>query len=331
MAEEQTKVGILLGTRGLVMRAQQEGTPLDASPVLRLAERAEAAGLDSVWVGDTLTAKPRLEPVSVLAAISAVTSRVGLGTAVLLPALRHPVTMAHSLATVDILSQGRVVVAAGAGGAFTPDQIEEWHAAGVDPKTRGGRLTETVQIMKRLWTEDGISHDGRYFKLNNVTLEPKPVRPGGIPVLLGCHHRTGSDAQYRRAARHADGIMGITDSPEKYAQVVSTVEELAAAEGRDPAALQRVFYLTVNINRDAGAAEAEAHDFLMRYYHVEHWGDRWGPWGGPELVAQRMSDYAQVGVGHLVVRFASWDQPAQLDAFIRDVLPSFRAAEAKGF
>ncbi len=330
MAEGQTKIGVLLGTRGMVMRAQREGVPVDPSALLRMAEEAEAGGVDSVWVGDSLVSKPRLEPVATLGALAARTSRVRLGTAVLLPALRHPVTLAHSLATVDILSQGRLVVAAGAGGAFTPDQREDWYAAGATPESRTGRLIETVQILKRLWSEERVSFEGRHFHLNEVTLHPRPVQPGGVPILLACHHRTGADAQYRRAARFADGIMGITDSPEEYAQVIRRVEEMAIEEGRDPGVLERAFYLTVNIGGDAVAAAAEARDFLMQYYRVEHWGDRWGPWGAPEAVAGSMAEYARAGAGHLVVRFASWDQPAQLRLFLQEVLPAFRAVEAGG-
>ena len=325
MADRTTKIGILLGTRGLVMRAQREGRHPDADGVLELAQRAEAAGLDSVWVGDSLVSKPRLEPVAVMAALAARTSRVKIGTAVLLAANRSPVPLAHSLATVDVLSHGRVVVAAGVGGAFTPEQARDFTAADVDPATRAGRLTETVRIMKRLWTEEHVTFDGRHFHLDDVTLHPRPVQEGGIPLLLATHFRTGSEGQARRAARYSDGIIAITDSPEEYARTVAKVEELALFEGRDPARLQRAYYLTVHIDDDAAAARAQADDFLMAYYGVNHWGDSWGPWGPATLVAQRMRAFAQAGADHLIVRFASWDQLAQWERFEAEVLPAFRA------
>ena len=316
---------MLLPTRGPLLAARRSGRPVDGQVALRLAEHAEAAGLDSVWVGDSMVSKPRLEPVAMMAALAARTSRVRIGTAVLLPALRHPVTLAHSLATVDVLSGGRLVVAAGVGGAFTPEQLGDWLAAGVPSSGRTPRLMEALQLMKLLWAEEHVSFHGEHFTLEDVTLEPKPLQPGGIPVLLACHHRTGSDAQYRRAARYADGIIGITDSPDEYAQVVRRVDRLAAEAGRDPGELERAFYMTVNIGPDAQAAADEADDFLMAYYGVRHWGDRWGPWGTPEAVAARMAAYAQAGAGHLIVRFASWDQEAQLQRFAQDVLPAFRA------
>ena len=117
-----TKLGVLLPTRGLLLA---DPAPGSARLVLDMAQRAEEAGLDSVWVGDSLTAKPRLEPLAVLSAVAARTSRVRLGTAVLLAALRHPVLLAQTFATVDLISEGRLVIAAGVGGAFNDAQVHE--------------------------------------------------------------------------------------------------------------------------------------------------------------------------------------------------------------
>ena len=319
------KVGVLLATRGLVMRAQREGGAADAGLFLELAERAEVEGLDSVWVGDSLVSKPRLEPVAALAAIAARTSRMRLGAAVMLPAIRHPVPLAHSLATVDVLARGRLTIGAGVGGAFTAEQEQDWTAVGVEPRTRASRLTETVRIMKRLWTEDEVSFAGRHFQLEGVTLYPKPVQQGGVPLLLAVHHRTGSEAQYQRAARYADGIIGITDGPDAFAEVSRRVMMLAAEEGRDASAMERVFYMTVHIDDDPNVALAGAEDFLTAYYGVRHWGDRWGPWGSATETASRMREYADAGVQHLVVRFAAWDQRTQFERFVREALPAFRA------
>ena len=122
------RVGFLLPTRGLLLA---EDRPQSADRIIDLACRAEEAGLDSVWVGDSLTAKPRLEPLTALAAVAARTSRVRLGTAVLLMALRHPVLLAQTLGTVDLISRGRLIIAAGVGGAFNEEQEAEWQAAGV--------------------------------------------------------------------------------------------------------------------------------------------------------------------------------------------------------
>ena len=135
------KIGILLPTRGLLLRGQQ---PQNIDRLFGLAGTVEQAGLDSVWVGDSLMAKPRMEPLSILSALAARTTRVRLGTAVLLPALRHPVLLAQSLATVDLISGGRLVIGAGVGGAFNSDQKREWVAAGVSAEGRGHRCEEII-------------------------------------------------------------------------------------------------------------------------------------------------------------------------------------------
>jgi alkanesulfonate monooxygenase SsuD/methylene tetrahydromethanopterin reductase-like flavin-dependent oxidoreductase (luciferase family) len=327
MLHPPTRIGVLIDTRGLVMQAMRRHRAPDASEMLAMAARAEAARLDSVWVGDSLVSKPRFEPVAALSAIAARTSRVRLGTAVMLPVIRPVVPLAHSLATLDVISNGRVIVGAGVGGAFTPDQQKDYRAAGVAPETRAGRLGEMVHVMKRLWTDEHVTFTGTHVKVDDVTLYPRPVQAGGIPILLGAHHRTGSVRQYERAARYADGIIGISDSPDQWADVIKRVEDAAAAEGRDPSILDRAFYLTVNINADRSAAQAEADDFLMSYYGVRHWEGRWGPWGAAEEIADRMAAYARAGARHLIVRFASWTQPAQLEAFVEQVVPAFRARE----
>ena len=117
MAPARVKLGILLPTRGLLLRP----TPAcDAELVIGLARKVEAAGLDSVWVGDSLIAKPRLEPLATLAAVAACTERVRLGTAVLLAALRHPVLLAQTMATVDLISKGRLVIGPKRAAMFLP-------------------------------------------------------------------------------------------------------------------------------------------------------------------------------------------------------------------
>ena len=112
---------------------------------MEIAETVENANLDSVWVGDSLTAKPRLEPLSVLAAIATRTKRVRIGTAVMLGALRHPVLLAHSAATVDFMSGGRLVLGLGIGGAFNKAQQQEWKNAGIDPVSRSTRFEEVTK------------------------------------------------------------------------------------------------------------------------------------------------------------------------------------------
>ena len=315
------KIGYLLPTRGLLLA---EDRPQSADRILNLACRAEEAGLDSVWVGDSLTAKPRLEPLSVLAAVAARTERVRLGTSVLLMALRHPVLLAQTMGTVDLISRGRLMIAAGVGGAFNEEQEAEWRNAGVSARRRASRLEEMVEIIKGVGRGNAIDYSGRHFDLDAVTVKPWPVQPDGVPILLACHWRARArDAQIDRAARLADGVMSISDTPEEHAMVIDAVKSRAAELGRDPESLETVMYLTVNMDTDLARAEAESERFLLGYYGAEIWGDRWGPFGGPERVKERIAEYFEAGADTVVVRFASFEPEQQLSSFLEQVAPDF--------
>ena len=313
--------GILLPTRGLLMQGDQ---PKNIDKILDMAETAEQAGIESVWVGDSLTAKPRLEPLTVLAAVAARTHRVRLGTAVMLGALRHPVLLAHAAATVDLISEGRLVLGMGVGGAFNDAQRQEWKNAGVDPSTRASRFEEVVQILKRLTSGERVTHEGRHFQMEDVAIAPVSPNEGGTRVLIASHWRADRDRQFERAARLGDGIISISDYPEEFSQVNERVKFHAEAAGRDYEAMERVFYMTVNLASDSQAATDEADRFLKLYYGMNIWGDRWGPFGAPELFIERIRRYQEGGAQTIVVRFASFEQEKQLDTFLSDVAPAFQ-------
>ena len=185
---EPVRFGILLPTRRLVMEG---GRPGQFKEIVSLAQTAEQAGLDSVWVGDSLTAKPRLEPLSTLTAVAMETERVRLGTAVLLPALRYPVHLAHQAATVDFISDGRLILGAGVGGAFNEAQRTEWSHAGVNLRTRASRFEEVVEIVKRLTSGETLDFDGEHFSLEGASIAPKSPQDGGVPFLIASHWRAG--------------------------------------------------------------------------------------------------------------------------------------------
>lgn len=313
------RLGVLLPTRGLIMAENQ---PRNADAILSMAEAAEQSGLDSVWVGDSLTAKPRLEPLTTLAAIAARTRRVRLGTAVLLAALRHPVLLAHAVGTLDLISEGRTVLAVGVGGAFNEEQRREWRDAGVDPSSRASRLEEVVEILKRLTKGEEVRHRGRHFNLDSVKIEPRSPQPDGVPILIACHWRAGREAQFSRAARLGDGYISISDHPEEYAEVSERVRSYAIEAGRDFDRMEAAFYLTVNLERDERRAAEEADEYLRLYYGMNIWGERWGPYGPPEWTVERMRRYADAGAGTIVVRFASFQQERQLEVFLTEVVPA---------
>ena len=135
-------IGYLLPTRESVM----EGRP-EAAPLLKLAERAEGLGYDSVWVGDSLLARPRHEPITLLSGVAGRTNRVQLGTAILIPALRNPVVMAHQVATLDQVSDGRTIIGVGIA-ADVSNVRQEFISAGVPWDKRVGRMLEGLRLCR---------------------------------------------------------------------------------------------------------------------------------------------------------------------------------------
>ncbi len=172
------KLGYLLPTRERIM----EGEPTTGA-MLDLAARAEALGYDSIWVGDSLLARPRHEPLTLLAGVAGRVPRVMLGTAVLLPALRNPVLLAHQVATLDQVSEGRFILGVGIA-RDVPNVRAEFAAAGVPFEKRVGRMMEGLRLCRALWTGEPVEWDGRW-PVHGSVLAPTPYRAGGPPIWIG--------------------------------------------------------------------------------------------------------------------------------------------------
>ena len=169
----------------------------------QMAETAERLGYDSVWVGDSITSKPRLEPLSVMAALAARTHRVKIGTAVMLNALRHPVHLAHATASIDVISGGRVVLGVGAGRSNNQMFIDEHAAVGVPIEERASRMEENINVMRALWTQDHVESSGEFYPVHDVTLEPKPNQPI-IPIWISSNW---VQRGLKRVAEMGDGAL----------------------------------------------------------------------------------------------------------------------------
>jgi len=173
-----------------------------------LARKAEKLGYHSIWLSERVVIpldephpyEQSIDPWIGLAFVAAATDRLALGTTVSQIALRNPVLMARELATLDVLSRGRLIVGAGAGWVKA-----EFAATGVDYNTRGGRLSEFVQVLKRLWTAPEQGWEGKFFQVPPLGIV-RPYTPGGPPVFLGATSLSG----FRRAARYADGFIAVT-------------------------------------------------------------------------------------------------------------------------
>lgn len=290
------KIGYLLPTREQIMAGQPE-----TRGMLDLATRAEALGFDAIWAGDSLTARPRHEPLSLLAAVAARVPRVDLGTAVLLPALRNPVLLAHQAATIDQISEGRLILGVGIA-RDVPSIRAEFTAAGVPFERRVGRMIEGLTLARALWRGEPIDHEG-FWSLKAQAIGPTPFRPGGPPLWIA-----GSLPQsLERAGKFFDGWLPNSGRPEQWGRQWQEVQAIARANGRDPGKLTGAMYLTLSVDEDVAAADARLDSYLEQYYGLPAAGLRKRQEcfaGPPSAVAEYLSGYARAGASHLVLRFA---------------------------
>jgi alkanesulfonate monooxygenase SsuD/methylene tetrahydromethanopterin reductase-like flavin-dependent oxidoreductase (luciferase family) len=284
----------------------------DPSSLYQIAERAEALGFHSVWVGDSLTARPRIDALTTLAAVGARTQRVRLGTAIFLAALRNPILLAYQLASLDWITGGRVDLGVGYGRPKEPAAEHEFDILGLDPNARMKMSEELVHIMRRLWRENDVSYDGKFTRFEHVTIEPKPAQPGGVPIWLASN---SVEPGLKRVGRLADAWINNIKSPELFGECWQKIRNYAADAGRDPNSIHPGIYFTLA----AGGQDAvvEGQTFLAQYYNRSYEAVAnamlcvTGSWNA---VIDWIEKYIQAGAGTVVLRFAATNQLATLEA-----------------
>ena len=228
--------------------------------VVRLSRAAEAAGFDSLWAGDHVSFYvPILESMTLLSFVAGATERVKLGTSVYLLPLRHPTIAAKVASTLDVLTNGRFVFGIGVGGEFPPEFV----ASGVPVSERGSRTDEAIAVVRRLFTEDGVTHDGRHFQFGPVSLDPKPVRPGGPPIVVGGR----KPPALRRAGRLGDGYISHMCAAETYAQNLDVIRGHATEAGRKDVPFTTAAFLFTILDDDYDAALDRAANLLQMIYN----------------------------------------------------------------
>jgi len=278
VASQGLQIGLLLPSREALLWAES-----DLSVVIDAARHAEKAGFDSLWVGDSLLARPRGEPLTMLAGVAGATTRVQLGTAVLLPLLRHPLTLAHQLATLDRISRGRLIVGVGPG-ADLPGTHAELAAVGVPSDRRVNAMLSAIERCRRLWRNEEAG----------MELDPRPLRPGGPPIWLG----GGGPRMLRLAGTVFDGWLPLSPTPDDFASGLRSVREAAEKAGRDPDSVAIGAYLTIAVADDRGEAAKLIDAYIRAYYGVPAEVIA----RGMESAAEWVAAYAAEGARHIVVR-----------------------------
>jgi alkanesulfonate monooxygenase SsuD/methylene tetrahydromethanopterin reductase-like flavin-dependent oxidoreductase (luciferase family) len=314
------QIGILLPTREQAINGTHA-----VAPLLDFARNAENLGFDSLWAGDSLTARPRLDPLIVLSAAAAVTRHITIGTAALTPALRHPLIGANMAASLSHVGAGRLILGLGSGFPMAETE-EEFASVGASFQGRVGRLDEITELWRTAWRsgEEGEPADfqGRYWQTENLDRLPSPAVPGGPPLWLA-----GSDTPrvIARVAARYDGWLPFLPDVDAYARARRRIAELAAEAGRT---VTPALYATVTVNSDERAARAELEHYISHYYSrsLEQMSSIQAyAWGSAEKCAEWLSGYVRAGARHLVIRIGSLDFEPQLKEIAEVLLPAVRA------
>jgi alkanesulfonate monooxygenase SsuD/methylene tetrahydromethanopterin reductase-like flavin-dependent oxidoreductase (luciferase family) len=279
----------------------------------RLVELTEQAGLDHLAVGDHVSFYGGLGFDGLLSAASvlACSDRLSTNTGVYLLPLRHPVLVARQLADLALVAPGRLTFGVGIGGE-DPHEVE---VCGVDPTTRGRRMDECIRILRGLLTGEAVDHDSEFFHLDDARIVPAPAQP--IPIVVGGR----SDAAISRAGRLGDGWFGIWVSASRYGQVVTQVQEAAAAADREDVPSQHALNVWCGVGNTSDEARSHVAPAMQAFYQLPYERfEKWSPAGTPEQIAEFLLPYAAAGCStfNLILNGPSPEAEIEACAEVRD-------------
>jgi probable F420-dependent oxidoreductase len=287
-------------------------------------EALEAQPIDSLWVGGHVASRnPTPEAMVSLARLAALTERVTVGTSILLLPLYPPAIVAKQIADLDHATGGRIVLGVGVGGEYPG----EFRACQVPVAERGPRTDEAIGLLRELWTGESVTHDGRFYAMDDVRVHPAPVQPGGPPIVVAGR----KPPAMRRAAHRGDGWMPYLFSPRRYAESVATIGAQAAESGRDLDADGFGWYVWVFVNVDAdgdraraGAAESMGGTYDQDFRAMV---DRVAAAGTPGEVRGRVEEFVAAGARHLIFAPAPGrhgDRDRIVRTLLDDIVPAVR-------
>ncbi|MEE8362436.1 MAG: TIGR03619 family F420-dependent LLM class oxidoreductase [Dehalococcoidia bacterium] len=287
--------------------------PVDVEVVRRIAQKADALGYQDLWAQEQIIGQSRcLEPLALLSYAAGITERLRLGVSILVLPHRNPVQLAKTLATLDVLSGGRLTVGVGLG-AVAYDA-----AFGLPEGRRVRRFVEVLAVMDALWTQDAADYDGEFYRLEGTPMLPKPLQQPRPPVWFGAR----SEAALRRAVRLGDGWMGAgSSSTADFREQIGLVRRLLDEEGRDPATFGISKRVYVAIDDDRARAERRLERWFAHNYRSAEMAARVSIWGPADECCERIDEIIHAGAQHLLLN-PVFDFDEHLDALSRYAGPS---------
>jgi probable F420-dependent oxidoreductase len=286
----------------------------DAAGYWRWVDLCEAGGIDSLWQTDRLISRaPMLECMVAMAALAGRTRRIKFGMNVVSLAFRDPVLLAKQCATIDVLSEGRLLPAFGIGSPLAP----EWATLDIDTHTRGRKTDEALEIVRRLWREDGVDFQGVFFQLSGASISPKPVQ-ANLPMWIG----GSSEAAIRRTARIGTGWLGGGEAPAEAGRVVAAIRAATAEAGRTIDADHYGASFPFRFGHAADPIVQRAMDAYRKRTGRDP--TAYVAVGDADAIIARIGEYVAAGAPKLVLRPIASDaeeMQTQTRALIEQVLP----------
>jgi alkanesulfonate monooxygenase SsuD/methylene tetrahydromethanopterin reductase-like flavin-dependent oxidoreductase (luciferase family) len=312
------EIGLLLHTRQII---RQEDAAKSFEQLWSDAAQAEELGFDHIWLGDSVTVleKARGDCLTTMAALAARTNKIKIGAVPMLPALRNPVLLAHALATLDVISKGRIILGVSVGPVR--DYIQRQFAAcGVPPQEKAGRLSESIEIMRRLWSETTINYDGRYYKLTDVGILPHPAQKPGIPIWIAADRNENA---FKRVARLGDGWVTLAPTLERFSAARRKIDQYAQEYGRPEKCRPTALFAAFNIQTDGARARDEGWQWMERFFEQpkERLGHFFAIFGTPEECVRLLKGYTKAGLTTIIARIASDDLRGQARLLLNEVNP----------
>jgi probable F420-dependent oxidoreductase len=289
--------------------------PVDMDHIRRFAVEAEVLGYDSLWLQERIIGDfTMLEPVTLLGYVAAITTKVRLGTSVVLLTLRNPLQLAKSYSTLDCVSGGRAILGIGLGGGHLGSHEEVF---GYARPGRVTRFTEAVQVMKLLWTERQASFEGRFWNFKGVSMEPKPMQKPHLPLWFGGHHENA----LKRAVKYGDGWMGAgSSSSNAFIRESAIIRRCLDEAKRDPATFGCAKRVYLAVDGDKARAEKRILDWFGLRYKNPDLGTRVSIWGSSAECTEKIQAMVRAGAQHIVFN-PMFDEIEHLEICAKEIMP----------